>query len=286
MLDLSVASPLVDRRSRVRTPSRSLTERVFGDDARRRRRRRDRTLRRAAPALRRAGVRARRRDRPTSTARSTSGSTCSPTRARRCSRRSPATSTRSPTTRRAQDYGPVIILRHVPTTATEFFTLYGHLSRESLDGLARRPARRAPASRSRRSARPSVNGGWTPHLHFQIITDLLGLGTDFPGVAPPSQRAAWIALCPDPNLIVACSAPSAFRAPSRSKAETLAARATAIGGNLSIAYREPVEDRARMDAVPVRRRRAPLHRRVQQRAARRPLPSARRRGRRGRRCAC
>src|SRR5262249_45399669 len=35
-----------------------------------------------------------------------------------------------------QDYGPVIILRHRTDDGTEFFTLYGHLSRESLEGLS------------------------------------------------------------------------------------------------------------------------------------------------------
>ena len=34
-----------------------------------------------------------------------------------------------------QDYGPVIILRHATEDGTEFFTLYGHLSRDSLHGL-------------------------------------------------------------------------------------------------------------------------------------------------------
>src|SRR5262249_45293387 len=35
-----------------------------------------------------------------------------------------------------QDYGPVIILRHRTDDGVDFFTLYGHLSRESLAGLS------------------------------------------------------------------------------------------------------------------------------------------------------
>ena len=31
------------------------------------------------------------------------------------------------------DYGPMIIVRHLTDEGVEFFTLYGHLSRESLD---------------------------------------------------------------------------------------------------------------------------------------------------------
>lgn len=137
------------------------------------------------------------------------------------------------------DYGPVIVLRHEADDGTEFFTLYGHLSRKSLDDLelgliikaGERIATLGPAA---------VNGGWTPHLHFQIITDVLDLGTDFPGVALPSQRAAWRALSPDPNLIARVPA-DRFPASAASKGATLGARRDVIGGNLSIAYREPVK---------------------------------------------
>ena len=141
--------------------------------------------------------------------------------------------------RQPLDYGPVIVLRHETDDGTEFFTLYGHLSRKSMDGLevglvitaGDRIATLGPAA---------VNGGWTPHLHFQIITDILDLGTDFPGVARPSQRAVWRALCPDPNLIARVPA-DRFPPPAADKRSTLAARRQIIGGNLSIAYREPVK---------------------------------------------
>jgi hypothetical protein len=46
------------------------------------------------------------------------------------------------------------------------------------------------------------NGDWPPHLHFQLITDMQGRWGDFPGVAPPSEREYWAALCPDPMLIM------------------------------------------------------------------------------------
>jgi 4-aminobutyrate aminotransferase-like enzyme/Ser/Thr protein kinase RdoA (MazF antagonist) len=138
-----------------------------------------------------------------------------------------------------QDYGPVIILRHKADDGTEFFTLYGHLSRESLDGLS--VGKRVKAGdRIATLGAANVNGGWTPHLHLQIITDLLELGTDFPGVARPTQRAVWTSLCPDPNLIVRVPE-ELFPRAGRTPRETLSARRRAIGGNLSLSYREPVE---------------------------------------------
>ena len=45
------------------------------------------------------------------------------------------------------------------------------------------------------------NGNWAPHLHFQIILDLIGFQNDFPGVAYHKQIRTWQSLCPDPNLL-------------------------------------------------------------------------------------
>jgi 4-aminobutyrate aminotransferase-like enzyme/Ser/Thr protein kinase RdoA (MazF antagonist) len=137
------------------------------------------------------------------------------------------------------DYGPLIILRHATADGLEFFTLYGHLSRESLAG--KYPGQVVTAGDQIATlGAPDVNVGWTPHLHLQVITDLLGLGTDFPGVARPSQRRVWTSLCPDPNLIARVPE-NRFPPREPSKTETLAARRARIGGNLSIAYRDPLE---------------------------------------------
>ena len=138
-----------------------------------------------------------------------------------------------------QDYGPVLILRHSTDDGTVFFTLYGHLSRESMTAWHVGAAVRA-GQQIATLGDASENGGWTPHLHLQIISDLLELGTEFPGVAPAAHRRAWTAICPDPNVIA--------RLPERhvprrehDRAELLAARASRIGGNLSLSYREPVQ---------------------------------------------
>lgn len=136
------------------------------------------------------------------------------------------------------DYGPLIILRHETDDGTEFFTLYGHLSRESLAGLTAGAAI-ARGDRIATMGTPEVNVGWTPHLHLQVITDLLELGTDFPGVARASQRAVWRSLSPDPNLIVNIPA-ERFPAQTPPKSETLADRRRHLGSNLSVAYREPL----------------------------------------------
>ena len=119
-----------------------------------------------------------------------------------------------------QDYGPVIVLQHQTGSGDTFYTLYGHLDRESLPALKVGGAIQK-GQRLAAIGTPEVNGGWTPHLHFQVITDLLDLGCDFPGVARPNQREVWKSLCPDPNLILGIPA-SLFPPKAPNKAETLA----------------------------------------------------------------
>ncbi|HKQ73022.1 MAG TPA: aminotransferase class III-fold pyridoxal phosphate-dependent enzyme [Blastocatellia bacterium] len=137
------------------------------------------------------------------------------------------------------DYGHVIILKHRTSDGHEFYTLYGHLSAESLKGLsAGKPV--AKGEKIASLGLPAENGGWTPHLHFQIITDLLDSGCDFPGVCRASQRGVWLSFSPDPNLILRIPE-SRFPPREPNKTETLAARHEYIGKNLSVAYREPVK---------------------------------------------
>lgn len=137
------------------------------------------------------------------------------------------------------DYGPVVILRHEVGEGLEFFTLYGHLSRESL--LPLRVGDRITAGKPfAQIGNAAENGGWTPHLHFQIVLDLLDLSTDFPGVAFPSRRDVFTSLSPDPNMILGipekCLAP-----PTPSIEETLTARKKLLGANLRISYDHPLK---------------------------------------------
>lgn len=95
------------------------------------------------------------------------------------------------------DYGPTIILQHETEDGLIFWTLYGHLSEESLFGLDEGDL----ISRGQVLAElgdHQVNGGWAPHLHFQIMLDIQGRTGDFPGVCKVSERAKWEEICPSP----------------------------------------------------------------------------------------
>ena len=101
----------------------------------------------------------------------------------------------------AKDYGPTIILEHALAPGLTIWSLYGHLSAESLDGLAARQDI-AAGSELARLGDPSVNGGWAPHLHVQVMLDLRGQSGDFPGVCRRSEQSDWLTLCPDPRPLL------------------------------------------------------------------------------------
>ncbi len=98
------------------------------------------------------------------------------------------------------DYGPTIILEH-NLGGEIFFTLYGHLSLNSLQGLFEGKELRG-GEKIGELGDPTINVGWPPHLHFQVITDMLGNKGDFPGVCIPSDKDYYLSICPNPNLIL------------------------------------------------------------------------------------
>ena len=119
------------------------------------------------------------------------------------------------------------------------------------------------------------NGGWPPHLHFQIVCDLLDRRGDFPGVARPSERRVWLSLSPDPNLVARF--PEGVTAPRYASADESGGRAARPSRpSLSIVVPPATHDRPRVDAAPVRRGRPRVPRRRQQCPPRGPLSSARR----------
>jgi 4-aminobutyrate aminotransferase-like enzyme/Ser/Thr protein kinase RdoA (MazF antagonist) len=136
-----------------------------------------------------------------------------------------------------RDYGPTIILEHRVDNNLSFYTLYGHLSRESLNGLTRGMAIKQ-GERFAAIGPPPENGNWPAHLHFQVILDMLDQEGDFPGACFPDERAVWLSICPDPTLFFEAGSPS----PEFLKAQKiLDSRKQHLGKSLSISYREPLQ---------------------------------------------
>ena len=143
---------------------------------------------------------------------------------------------------RQRDYGPTLILQHEYQRADKatghFYTLYGHLSRATLQQHQVGDAI-AVGQLLGWTGEPHENGGWSPHLHLQVMHDLLGFTDDFPGACTPNDWPVMHALCPDPaSLFTDCQLPSQSAAPNQPLIEF---RQQHLGKSLSLSYDEPLQ---------------------------------------------
>ncbi|TVZ25608.1 peptidase M23-like protein [Gillisia sp. Hel_I_86] len=98
------------------------------------------------------------------------------------------------------NYGPTIILEHMVGDRT-FYTLYGHLSKDSIKNLSFGQIVEAGDKIGALGSR-KVNGDYAPHLHFQVIKDIQGFTGDYPGVTSADKLDFYLENCPDPNLLL------------------------------------------------------------------------------------
>ena len=97
------------------------------------------------------------------------------------------------------DYGYTLVTHHV-LNGTDVWALHGHLAERSIAGR----------SQGQRVACGEViawlgdrheNGGWNPHLHFQLSLVRPEV-PDLPGVVADEDRARALATYPDPRLVL------------------------------------------------------------------------------------
>lgn len=95
------------------------------------------------------------------------------------------------------DYGYTVILKH-SLHDREIFSLYGHLGALNFD--VQQPGQLvAEGDIVGYIGKESENGGWAPHLHFQLIHNLEGNVSDYPGVCATANSAHYLQNCPDPT---------------------------------------------------------------------------------------
>lgn len=137
------------------------------------------------------------------------------------------------------DYGPVIILRHQTDDGIPFYTLYGHLSRPSLETLFIGKEIRA-GEQIATMGEEFENVGWAPHTHFQLLTSLCGMGVDIYGVAPLNELPMWRSISPDPNLCLRFEEGTDVHAHLPEK-QLLDERSTKLSRALSLNFKRPLE---------------------------------------------
>ena len=97
------------------------------------------------------------------------------------------------------DYGNIIILQH-NISGMDIWALYGHLSSESIEGKS--IGQKVEKGETIAWFGPeNQNGGWEPHLHFQL--SLIEPRThDLPGVVSSEERIQALRDYPDPRIIL------------------------------------------------------------------------------------
>ena len=136
------------------------------------------------------------------------------------------------------DYGPTLILEHHPTPDIKFYTLYGHLHPSVLDKWHVGQVINAGEELATIGDYPR-NGNWSPHLHFQLIVDMLEYTGEFPGVVSPRHRNVWLSLSPNPNIILRL--PQDVEALQSNHQDIVETRATHLNPSMSISYQEPLK---------------------------------------------
>ena len=134
---------------------------------------------------------------------------------------------------------PVLILAHKTDSSDSFFTLYKYLNFDTLSGL--RSGQLLEKGEPIGLTGNFVNiHGLLPHLHFQLICDLLDYEINFPATCKASENDIWTEFSIDPNLILKVPL-DLFPAKTIQKYKTLNSRRQHIGSNLSLAYQNPLK---------------------------------------------
>lgn len=136
------------------------------------------------------------------------------------------------------DYGGVIILRHETPAGDPFYTLYGHLDPEFLERLTVGQVIEKGEVFCRLGD-PTMNGGWAPHVHFQLALTTEGIEADWPGVGDPDEMYLWRAVCPNPAALLNLPDDKVRYYPIEK--ETIRdGRRAHFGGNLNLSYSDPL----------------------------------------------
>lgn len=94
------------------------------------------------------------------------------------------------------NYGPTIILEH-NVEGKIIHSLFGHLATADIQHL-KVGMKISQGDLLCHLGESHENGGWPPHLHFQLMYDMQGWVGDYPGVSSKKDLEGHVQNCPDP----------------------------------------------------------------------------------------
>jgi murein DD-endopeptidase MepM/ murein hydrolase activator NlpD len=98
------------------------------------------------------------------------------------------------------DYGYTLIYTHVLENGETVYALYGHLGAKSVEGKLI-GLKVAAGEVIGWAGDRTENGGWPPHVHFQLSTTAPEV-CDMPGAVADDQLEAALQKYPDPRIVL------------------------------------------------------------------------------------
>lgn len=135
------------------------------------------------------------------------------------------------------DYGGVVVLEHATPDGDTFQTLYGHLNPDVTKTLAIGTIVSAGEAFATLGG-PDGNGGWQPHLHFQLCVKPDATGDIWVGVANPDDLGYYCAIHPNPACLLNLPDTATAYQPLPEQ-EIAKSRQDHFTTNLKLSYRKP-----------------------------------------------
>lgn len=135
------------------------------------------------------------------------------------------------------DYGGLVILEHETPGGETFYTLYGHLCpgvQNTLEVGQTLVAGEAFALLSDETQ----NGGWAPHLHFQLSLLDGGIFGEWSAIIEPTDSYLWETVSPNPAPLLNLP-DEKLLATTIAEPTVLANRQRDFAANLSLSYTQP-----------------------------------------------
>ena len=140
----------------------------------------------------------------------------------------------------SEGFGGLLVLEHESGEPHRFWTVYGHLAPASLaDKKVGAPINRGAVLGC--LGERNENGGWPPHLHFQMLTSLcFDRAEAIIGLSAPAQWTLWESISPNPNQVLGLPIDAAARV-ARTPETLRRLRGRWISPALSLSYDTPLK---------------------------------------------
>jgi len=139
---------------------------------------------------------------------------------------------------RGKNCVPTLILEHTYNNSDKFYSIYSHLSRNSLKAHKQGDEVKK-GDLIVYVGDSDENGKCSPHLHFQITLDMAGHKSDFPNAAYPDECSVWRSICPDPNLLF--KEEGLINKAKKNPEDSISIRKEHLGKSLSLSYNKPLK---------------------------------------------